>query len=357
MTHNFPVPASSSNPLASSPLAIAAAPRPGPGPAGPNLYAQLIQNALSPATQRTYAQNLKRFFQEVYGCEPGTQVVLEFLAQDAADMAMQLATYRNQISISGGPAGTGLSSASVKLRLSSINALIDLGHKFSFQDAAGVRRPYCAHDSRGLVKSPTARGYRDTHGPEVEMILKLRGLPDTQVLRGKRDRALLFLLSETALRRAEVCALGVADFEPSPGRIAVVGKGYCDKIWITLFEDTTQAISDYLAAAGHRDGALFRNCAFRESSKGAALTGDGLDDIVRTYGKKLGIKLSPHKFRHFAITAALEQSGGNIPEVQEFSRHKRAETVITYNKNRSDVQGKITKKLGAFLRDEAEKVK
>ena len=294
---------------------------------------------MSAQTQRAYAQNLKRFFLDEYSSEPDPDTVLRFLRQDRAAMSMQLALYRNRISTEGGPAGTGLSSASVKLRLAAINALIDLGHDHRV----------CGHDSKGLVQSPTARGYRDTRGPGLDNVRRLLALPDRATLRGKRDYALLRLLCDNALRRAEVCALGVDDFQPAERRAAVVGKGYSDKIFVTLHPKTIEAISEYLAAAGHDGGALFRNCAFRSSAKGAALSPDGLDDVVRTYGAKIGLKISPHKFRHFAITAALDQAGSDVRKVQKFSRHKKIETVITYDDNRSDIQGEITMLLGDLL--------
>lgn len=333
MSNNLSVPPASSGPLSVS-SSVNVPLRSNPDvPLRPNLYALLIQNALSKATQRTYAANLKRFFRDEYDAEPETETVLRFLSQDAQDMAMQLAVYRNRMTEGGSAA------ASVKVRLASINALVDLGHKFRL----------CGHSSKGLVQSPPARSYRDTRGPGLDNVRRLLALPDRTTLRGKRDYAMLRLLTDNALRRAEVCALQVADFEPGASRIAVLGKGYADKIWITLDSTTASVIGEYLERAGHTDGALFRNCAFRASAKGAALTDDGLDDIVRKYGAKIGLKLSPHKFRHFAITAALDQAGGDVRKVQKFSRHKKLDTVITYDDNRSDIQGEITALLGKLL--------
>lgn len=342
MSHNLPVPASPPTPLSIAPnpvLSIAPNPAEAGGPPRLNYFSLLILGKMSQQTQRAYAQNLKRFFLEEYQSEPEPDTVLLFLAQDRAAMSMQLALYRGRISSEGGPAGTGLSSASVKLRLAAINALVDLGHDHRV----------CGHDSKGLVQSPTARGYRDTRGPGLDNVRRLLALPDRTALRGKRDYALLRLLCDNALRRAEVCALQVADFQPSERRAAVVGKGYSDKIFVTLHPKTIEAISEYLAVAGHEGGALFRNCAHRQSAKGAALLPDGLDNVVRTYGAKIGLKISPHKFRHFAITAALDQAGSDVRKVQKFSRHKKIETVITYDDNRSDIQGEITMLLGDLL--------
>lgn len=308
-------------------------------PTRPNPYLLLLQKARSPATRRTYESNLIRFFRDEMGTAPDQASVQIFLSQSAPELAMQLAVHAAKMRESGSAA------SSINIRLASIRALITTGYRFGF----------CAVDSKGLVDSEKAQTYRDTRGPELATIQKLLALPDRTTLRGKRDYALLRLLTDNALRRAEVCALQVSDFEPAARRLAILGKGQTDKIWVTLHPGTIQAIETYLAdetyraAAGHADGALFRNCAFRASAKGGPLAGDGLDDIVRTYGAKIGLKLSPHKFRHFAITAALDKTGGDVRSVQKLSRHKKIETLMIYDDNRTDRQGEITMLLGDLL--------
>ncbi len=48
----------------------------------------------------------------------------------------------------------------------------------------------------------------------------------------------------------------------------------------------------------------------------------------------LGLRLTPHKLRHSAITAALDATGGDVRRVQRLSRHARLETVMVYDDNR-----------------------
>ena len=47
---------------------------------------------------------------------------------------------------------------------------------------------------------------------------------------GKRDYAMLRLLWDNALRRAEVCELDRADFHPGEARLYLKGKGKADAI-------------------------------------------------------------------------------------------------------------------------------
>ena len=350
MSDNFPAPARPLKPLSSKPLSpapskpLTVAPEPTPLPPmntpggageflGPNALTLLLGKARTPSTRKAYANNIRWFFRDVYGCDPDAAAVRRFLSQPQTDMVMQLAQYRQRMVEAGAQAAT------INLRLTAIRALVDMGHEFHV----------CAFGSKDLVFSAKARAYKDTRGPGLDNVKRLLALPDRTTLRGKRDFALLRLLADNALRRCEIGRLGLSDFEAGARRLAVRGKGQDDKEWLTLNPPTVAAIQEYLAASGHTDGGLFRNCAFRASAKGQTLTDDGLYAVIREYGKQIGLKLSPHKLRHFGITAALDKTGGDLRRVRKFSRHKRVDTVIIYDDNRSDHQGEITALLGDLL--------
>ena len=102
-------------------------------------------------------------------------------------------------------------------------------------------------------------------------------------------------------------------------------------------------------ASGHYEGPLFLTCDHRPQLAGSRLTASGLYDVIKTYGSKIGLKLTPHKLRHSAITAALEHSGGDVRKVQKLSRHAKLETLTIYDDNRADHQGEITNLLGDLL--------
>ena len=56
-------------------------------------------------------------------------------------------------------------------------------------------------------------------------------------------------------------------------------------------------------------------------------------------------KMSPHRIRHSAITAALDASDGNVRKVQKLSRHKDINTVMTYDDNRNNHQDEMSQLL------------
>lgn len=71
------------------------------------------------------------------------------------------------------------------------------------------------------------------------------------------------------------------------------------------------------------------------------LTPDGLYKTVADYGEKLGLRLTPHKLRHSAITIFLDSSGGNILEAQGLSRHADLRALSIYDDNRHDRGGRL----------------
>ena len=59
--------------------------------------------------------------------------------------------------------------------------------------------------------------------------------------------------------------------------------------------------------------------------------------------------MSPHRIRHSAITAALDATNGNVRKVQKLSRHKKLDTLMLYDDNRTNMQGEISSLLGDLI--------
>lgn len=307
--------------------------------------ALLLADKRSPATKRAYAADLAGFFGSD-GHAPAPEDVQAFLQLPAPQVALRLAAYKGEMLTAG------LSEATVNRRLAAVRSLL----KFSYR--LGLAKT----DGRGLVDSERVQRYRDTRGTDLKTLRRLLALPaelhGAGTLRTLRDAALLRLLAENALRRAEVAALNVGDFSLTEKRLYVLGKGKgSQKAPITLSGKTAEAIAVYLVTSGHAGddaGPLFRNLDRRntkaEPTRAAGrLTSDGLHDLVGRYGAALGIDLSPHKLRHSAITAALDATGGDVRKVQKLSRHADLRTLTIYDDNRADLQGEVTGLLSGLL--------
>ena len=79
---------------------------------------------------------------------------------------------------------------------------------------------------------------------------------------------------------------------------------------------------------------------------GRRLSGDGVHKILETMGSKLGGIIRPHGLRHAAITAALDETNGNVlGAAREFSGHASIEVLMRYDDNRKDVGGEVASKV------------
>lgn len=196
------------------------------------------------------------------------------------------------------------------------------------------------------VENLKAQTYRDTRGPGRQGFRRL--LEEAESRTGKkalRDRAILRLLHDLALRRAEVVSLDLEDVDLEGGAISVLGKGRTQKERLSLPEPTRDALAAWIGARGTEPGPLFLN--FDRAGKGKRLTGTGLYLMVRDLGRKAGITVRPHGLRHAGITEALDLTNGNIRAVQRFSRHRDMRILNVYDDNRADLGGAVARLVAA----------
>ena len=169
---------------------------------------------------------------------------------------------------------------------------------------------------------------------------------DGDTEKARRDRAILRLLFDLALRREEVAALDVQDLDLEAGTIAVMGKGRTQKVSLTLPPETVEAIQAWLEVRGVDPGPLF--VSLHRGRKGITrLTGTSIYRMIRSLGDQVGIKARPHGLRHAAITAALDLTDGNVRMVQRFSRHRDIKVLMVYDDNLADMGGKCAKLVAA----------
>ena len=79
------------------------------------------------------------------------------------------------------------------------------------------------------------------------------------------------------------------------------------------------------------------------------LTPCGLHAVVAGYGRALGVRLSPHRLRHTAITLALELTGGDVHGAQRLARMADVRTLMVYDHSRRDRQGQISRAISEAL--------
>jgi integrase/recombinase XerC len=160
------------------------------------------------------------------------------------------------------------------------------------------------------IKSLKSQRYKDTQGVSVDDYRSILDLVDRSTDLGIRDYAILLLLWDLALRREEVVCLDIWDY--LPGRLMVNGQGRSINLSAQLVDtlDHWMAIREGLyfqpKDGGNRDNALFLSC------NGRRLSGTDIFRILRGYAEIDGVRVSPDRVRHSAITAFFDASGGDV---------------------------------------------
>lgn len=227
-----------------------------------------------------------------------------------------------------------LQSATVNRRLAAVRSLVKLARTLGMV-------PWSIE-----VENLKAQAYRDTRGPGRQGFRRLMEEAGSRTDRkALRDRAVLRLLHDLALRRAEVVALDMEDVDLESGSVTILGKGRTQKERLSLPEPTKTALSSWIDARGTEPGPLFLN--FDRAGKGERLTGTGLYLVVRDLGRKAGLTVRPHGLRHAGITEALDLTNGNIRAVQRYSRHRDMRILNVYDDNRADLGGDVARLVAA----------
>jgi len=225
-----------------------------------------------------------------------------------------------------------LSGSSIRRKLAALSSLFEAlceANAVQGNPVDGVKRP----------KTATSEGKTPAIGDhQARALLEVA---DGSTLRGLRDRAILATLLYHGLRRAELCALRVADVQERRGvnHLQVHGKG--SKIrYVPLHPGAADVIARYLEAAGHGqdwNGALFRPVSNNARSGNASITPDGVYKLLANYAKKLQIDVAgfgPHALRATAATNALDH-GADIAKVQEWLGHANIATTRVYDRRQS----------------------
>jgi integrase/recombinase XerC len=300
------------------------------------IWEDFLRVQLKTRTRQEYGKAISYFCRSMAPGQSPTIFLQEFLASHQHQALQQVLEYR-QRSIEA-----KLSASTINLRLSAIKALVDYARKrgacnFSLVD----------------VKALKASNYQNTRGVPVEDYRSILALVDRSTDLGVRDYGILRLLWDNALRREEVIAIDLFDYLPQEGRLMILGKGQIDKQSIDLNPGTIEALDQWLKFrsslyfapknGSERDNAMFLSC------NGLRLHGSDVAYILKGYADAVGVKISPHRVRHSAITAYLDASGGDVRSAQSLSRHKDPRTLMIYDDNRQGLQGKATKALGDLL--------
>jgi site-specific recombinase XerD len=180
---------------------------------------------------------------------------------------------------------------------------------------------------------PSVAGWRLSSLPkalEPGQLRRLLAACDRRTPTGRRDYAIMLLLSRLGLRAGEVARLGLDDIDWRRGEIDVVGKGSRAER-LPLPTDVGAAITSYLRR-GRPDTAEGRTVFVRVHAPHRALTSSGVTMVVFDAAQRAGLgRMHAHRLRHTAATAML-RAGSPLAEVGQVLRHRSPLSTAIYAK-------------------------
>ncbi len=163
-------------------------------------------------------------------------------------------------------------------------------------------------------------------------------------VKGSRDAVLIAVLYGAGLRRSEVVAIDLSDWNIVDNCLTVrSGKG--DKDRTTYLDDgATAALADWLIWRGDEPGSLFYPTRKGGKLEARRMTDQAVLDILQQRGKEASLtSFSPHDFRRTFISNLLDR-GADISTVQKLAGHASPVTTARY-----DRRGEAAKRKAASL--------
>lgn len=208
------------------------------------------------------------------------------------------------------------------------------------QRLAAIRKLAMEAADNGLIPEGTAQAIKRVENIKVQghklgnwltqaQASQMVCAPDTQTLKGKRDRAVLALMLGCGLRREEVSNLAVNHLAQREGRWVILdmcGKHNRTRT-VPMGAWVKAAIDQWLAEAEIKDGFVFRRVRRHGCLTGEPLSSTAIWDIVQQYAPVPD--LAPHDLRRtFAKLAS--KAGAPLDQIQRSLGHASIQTTELY---------------------------
>lgn len=142
---------------------------------------------------------------------------------------------------------------------------------------------------------------------------------------GVMDRAWFLLMLHSGLRVGEIRRMKLAEIDWEKRRLRIEqSKGLKDRL-VPLSQATLSALRQYLQIRGPQDALPEQVFIFQHRP----LSESYCYERLQTYGKRCGVKVTPHQLRHSCATLLLN-AGAPVLTVQTVLGHKHVHTTLGY---------------------------
>jgi integrase/recombinase XerD len=175
-----------------------------------------------------------------------------------------------------------------------------------------------------------------------EVVDKIVASCDRRTVRGRRDRAVLLLLTRLGLRAGDVAALRLGDLDWSRAAMTVFGKSRRG-VRLPLPQEVGDAILAWLSRG--RTDRYDDHVFFGLRAPIGPLTRSKVAMIVESAARRAGVmkpRVGPNLLRHSAATAWL-RDGMSLPAIGGLLRHQSPDTTAIYAKVDTDLLNTVAR--------------
>ncbi len=179
------------------------------------------------------------------------------------------------------------------------------------------------HKEKYITEIPTFE--MPTIGKKRLLVLSAEELQQVvKACRNPRDKAIVLLIADCGIRRAEACALNWGDVEIPSGIVRIMtGKGGKYRS-VVIGATTRRAILSYRRIVKHN-----QDTPLIQTKAGTRLTPGGLRSAFMRISERAGIKVTPHALRRTFATLS-RRSGMDLLELQALMGHASLEMTKRY---------------------------
>lgn len=227
---------------------------------------------------------------------------------------------------------SGIAASTAKTRLGAIAGVIKRARRIGLINWGIDVEPINVRAMPG-VQDNTVRGFAAGEFNDMAAILNKI---DIATPRGARDKAIIELLYNPSLRRAELCGLDLSDIDWINDRLSITGKGRHSSEWVPMPGSARTALANWINFRGNSAGPLFTRLDRDAGSELLRISSTAVYKIVRDRAADVGVTAWPHALRHTGITDVAIVTNGNLVATSGHARHRNTNTTMIYVNNVKD---------------------